>query len=56
MTATKQATDNRPALAMLSQRPETTAIVGTVVVFIYFAVAAGSNGFLSLTATRTTWP
>jgi simple sugar transport system permease protein len=68
VTATTRATDNRPGLGTpqgiqgrlrgrgvigtILQRPETTAIVGTVLVFIYFTITAGSNGFLSLTATQ----
>jgi simple sugar transport system permease protein len=33
-------------------RPELTAIVGTIVVFVFFAVNAGSNGFLTFAGTR----
>ena len=34
-------------------RPETTAVLGTIVVFIFFAVTAGSNGFLTWQGTKT---
>lgn len=51
MSISARETENRPVAAIL-QRPETTAIVGTLAVFIYFAVAAGSDGFLSPTATQ----
>lgn len=33
-------------------RPELTALVGTIVVFIYFAVTVGDNGFLTYTGIR----
>jgi simple sugar transport system permease protein len=33
-------------------RPEFTAVIGTVMVFAYFAVTAGSAGFLTATGTR----
>lgn len=45
----------RPASAGLRRillRPELTAVVATVAVFIYFATTAGSDGFLSLLGTR----
>lgn len=51
MTTSAQYFASRPAVAFL-RRPEVTAVVGTVAVFIYFAVAAGANGFLSATATQ----
>lgn len=51
MTTTTTPPDVRPVAAIL-QRPETTAIVGTIAVFVYFAIAAGTNGFLSATATQ----
>ena len=45
----------RPASAGLRRillRPELTAVVATVAVFIYFATTAGNDGFLSLLGTR----
>jgi simple sugar transport system permease protein len=33
-------------------RPEFTAVAGTVVVFVFFAITAGSAGFLTATATQ----
>jgi len=41
---------NAVATALL--RPELTAIVGTIVVFVYFGLTAGSNGFLTWTGTQ----
>jgi simple sugar transport system permease protein len=33
-------------------RPELTAVVGTLIVFVFFAIVAGSAGFLTSTGTR----
>lgn len=49
MTADKGA---RKGFLYLFTRPEFTAIVGTITVFILFAVFTGDKGFLSLTMTR----
>jgi simple sugar transport system permease protein len=35
-------------------RPEMTAVLGTIAIFIYFALAAGSSGFLSETSAKNT--
>jgi simple sugar transport system permease protein len=40
------------SLGTLFLRPEMTAIVGTIVVFVFFATFTGSAGFLSLAMTR----
>lgn len=33
-------------------RPELTAVAGTIIVFVYFGLAAGKNGFLTWTGTQ----
>lgn len=43
-------TRRRPLVRLLT-RPESTAAVGVVVVFAYFALTAGGNGFLTATGT-----
>lgn len=48
----EQAQPRRGLLGRLLLRPEFTAVIGTIVVFTYFAVDAGDKGFLSLTGTR----
>ncbi|HMJ02462.1 MAG TPA: ABC transporter permease [Conexibacter sp.] len=57
------ATRTRPAvsaprglrlLRRILLRPETTAVIGTVAVFVYFTIAAGDAGFLSQTSARNT--
>jgi simple sugar transport system permease protein len=41
----------RHLLVRIAARPEASAAVGAIVVFAYFAIAAGDNGFLSSTGT-----
>lgn len=42
----------KSALRSTLLRPETTAIIGTIIVFLFFAWNAGDNGFLSPLGTR----
>jgi simple sugar transport system permease protein len=56
VTAADRAAHTRPTrrrrpLVRLVTRPESTAAVGVVVVFAYFALTAGHRGFLSTTGT-----
>lgn len=48
----EQAPPRRGLLGRLLMRPELTAVVGTIVVFLFFAIDAGDKGFLSDTGTR----
>jgi simple sugar transport system permease protein len=48
----EQAPPRRGVLGRVLLRPEFTAVVGTIVVFAFFAIDAGDKGFLSLTGTR----
>jgi simple sugar transport system permease protein len=40
------------SIAALLSRPELTAVVGTIVVFAFFAIFTGRAGFLTLPMTR----
>ena len=42
----------RTSLRALLTRPESTAIAGTIAVFVFFAIFTGNAGFLSLAMTR----
>lgn len=39
--------DRRTLLSRALHRPEATALAGTIAVFVFFAIMAGNNGFLS---------
>ena len=48
----RESPEARVSLWTILTRPEFTAIVGTIVVFAFFAIFTGNAGFLSLAMTR----
>ena len=47
------ATPRPSRLRRLTHRPEVGAVIGVVVVFVFFAITAGSHGFLTLAGTAS---
>jgi simple sugar transport system permease protein len=48
----RKGSEVRKSLRTLLMRPESTAIAGTIAVFLFFAIFTGNAGFLSLAMTR----